>query len=85
MMKTEAELCQLLDDLYLYQDLHPGNPFTAGMASILSYALGKPDRCGVHGCREDHDAIRDSGVAMIQKRATDERQKRITEARAQRQ
>lgn len=85
MMKTEAELTQLLADLQLYDEAHPDNPFTAGMASMLSYVLNAPDRCGNAGCTQDHNGLRDNGLAMIQESAAKIRSERATRERATRQ
>lgn len=84
-MKSEAELRDILADLVLYDDLHPGNPFTAGMASMLSYVLQVPDRCGVAGCHEDHDRLRDNGLATIRKKAAKVREQRTAQEKASRQ
>jgi hypothetical protein len=84
-MKSEQELRELLADLFLYDELHPDNPFTAGMASMLSYVLDVPDRCGTAGCTHDHNALRDNGLAIIQRRATKERAQRAAREKAQRQ
>lgn len=76
-MKSPEELKPLLDDLlYSLRDANGHTPFLSGMVTILSLVLEVPDECGMEGCTENHDAMRDRFIADLRAKVAKARKMR---------